>query len=286
LQPASTNLSDSSSLVFNTQANTFTGGKQTLPASTSGYAPLNFPNTGLAPTSPAMGDLWLTTANSHLFFQDKTNTAQRLAFLSDVNSLDNGLLGGANTFTGNNTFSLPINGSITGNAGTAGLAALATTATTANNALALGGVAPSGYALSGSNTFTGTQTMPSASVSGQVTAGSASVSGEVTTGSIAIGGGTPIKEYVSVTLSVTLPAMGAGGCKTFTTAALTGFTPGASDTIALGVPSSLINISSAFVIWQAWETSTATSPTITIRACNIGNTGGATGTIRVDVFKH
>jgi len=162
--------------------------------------------------------------------------------------------------------------SITGNAATATTAG---TATTANNALELGGVAPSGYALAGANSFTGTQTMPSASVSGEVTAGS-----------IAIGGGTPIKEYVSVTLSVTLPRMGAGGCTTFTTAALKGFTPGTSDTIALGVPGSLINISTAFVLWQAWETSTATSPTITIRACNIGNTEGATGTIRVDVFKH
>ncbi len=33
-----------------------------------------------------MGDVWLTGADAHLQFQDKSNTAQSLAFLSDVNA--------------------------------------------------------------------------------------------------------------------------------------------------------------------------------------------------------
>ncbi len=122
--------------------------------------------------------------------------------------------------------------------------------------------------------------------------GNVNTSGSLaTSGPMTIGGGTPITEYVSTTDSLTIPALTPGSCTPFTTAALTGFTPGASDTIALGVPSSLVSGlgNGVFLLYQAWETTTNTSPTITIQACNptgVKYKGGATGTIRVDVFKH
>lgn len=120
--------------------------------------------------------------------------------------------------------------------------------------------------------------------------GNVSTSGSLaTTGSVSIGGGTPIMEYVSTTLSITLPALTSGSCMTFATAALTGYTPGTSDTIALGVPSDLVFLPKVFVFWQAWETNTSPSPTITVQVCNPSASryaGGAADTIRVDVFKH
>ena len=133
LQPASTNLSDYSTLVLNNRSNTFAGGKQTLPASAAGYASLNLPNSGVAPSTPAIGDVWLTTADAHPKFQDRTGTAQSLAFLSDVSSTS--LLSSNNTFTGTNTFSQIIKGSINGNAATATSAMTATSATTATSAV-------------------------------------------------------------------------------------------------------------------------------------------------------
>ncbi|HLK31486.1 MAG TPA: hypothetical protein VKT29_00270, partial [Terriglobales bacterium] len=69
-------------LVFSNQANTYTGGKQTLGASTGAYASLNVPNTGTVPSHPALGDLWLTTADPHLQFQ-AGNLTQVIAFMSD-----------------------------------------------------------------------------------------------------------------------------------------------------------------------------------------------------------
>ena len=76
-----------SDVVYNNQANAYTAGsKQTLGASTTTAASLNVPNTGDAPSTPNMGDVWLTGADAHLQFQDKSNTAQSLAFLSDVNA--------------------------------------------------------------------------------------------------------------------------------------------------------------------------------------------------------
>ena len=175
-------------------------------------------------------------------------------------------------------------------AATATAAISATTAATATNALALGGNAPSFYAITGANTFTANQTMPGLTVSGATTSGSISVSGAATSGSIAIGGGTSLKEVLSVTDSVTLPAIPGGMCTTFTTAALTGYTPGSSDTVALGLPAALVSRFPAgvFLTYQAWETTTTASPTITIQACAFGKPykGGNTGTIRIDIIKH
>ena len=93
-------------------------GPLTLAPAAATYASLNFPNTGAMPNTPAMGDVWLTTADPHIMFQDMNNTAQKLAFLSDVGTSGSSLLGSNNTFTGSNTFSQVINGSINGNAAT------------------------------------------------------------------------------------------------------------------------------------------------------------------------
>jgi uncharacterized repeat protein (TIGR03803 family) len=143
-QPASTNLSDHSSLVFNNQGNIFTGGKLTLSPSTAGYASLNVPNSGPIPTVAARGDLWLTTADTHLKFLDNTNTTQSLAFLSDVTGEGSTLLGSNNIFTGSNTFSQIINGNISGNAATATSATTASTATSALTATTASSAATAG----------------------------------------------------------------------------------------------------------------------------------------------
>ena len=83
-----------SDLVYNNQGNLFTGGKQTLAASASGYASLNVPNSGSAPSSPLAGDLWLTPGDPHLQFVDKNSATQALAYLSDITS------GTSSTITG------------------------------------------------------------------------------------------------------------------------------------------------------------------------------------------
>jgi hypothetical protein len=117
------------------------------------------------------------------------------------------------------------------------------------------------------------------------------VTGNVSaTGSLTVGGGSPIVESVSVTASVTLPAIGKSSCGTLTMGPVTGFTPGATDTIALGIPGPLANPGGGVsLVYQSWETTTTVSPTITVQACNPTGTdyaGGGTGTIRADVFKH
>jgi hypothetical protein len=182
---------------------------------------------------------------------------------------------------------------ITGNAATATVAATAvtsTSATTAANATALGGVAAANYArLNIANSFNGNQTV----------AGGVTVSAEIKGASLAIGGGTPIAEYVSITQSVTLPALSSASnsgavispCTTFTTPALTGFTPGASDAITLGIPKSLLTGlgTGIFLVYQAWENSATTSPTLTIQVCNpsgLRYKGSASGLVRVDITKH
>ena len=64
--------------------NTFTGGAQTLAPSTAGYASLNVPNSSTAPSTPAVGDVWLNTADIHLQFQDKNNVVHSLMFFDDL----------------------------------------------------------------------------------------------------------------------------------------------------------------------------------------------------------
>lgn len=79
-------------------ANLF-GAKQTLTPSAAGYAALNVPNTGVVPSSPLMGDLWLTVADPHMQFVDLNSVTQSIAYLSDINSADNTLLNTAESYT-------------------------------------------------------------------------------------------------------------------------------------------------------------------------------------------
>jgi hypothetical protein len=309
-RPASANLSDGGSLVLNNQANTFMGGKQTLPASAAGYATLNIPNTGAVPNNPAMGDVWLTAADAHLMFQDNTNTTQRLAFLTDVGSSGSSLLGANNTFTGSNTFGRTITGSITGNAGTvtngvyttgayadpswitflsggkitgtvpsavtATSAGTATQAATAGNASNLGGVAAANYARRDvGNTFTGDQSV----------AGNVNVNGNsATTGTVTIGGsGTPITAHLSMLVNPNFPALKPSNCASsnFT---LTGAADG--DTIALGIPNARMTVGGT-PIYMAWVSA---ADTVTIQICNVHlaspQISVGSGSIRVDLWKH
>jgi uncharacterized repeat protein (TIGR03803 family) len=139
---------------------------------------------------------------------------------------------------------------------------------------------PGAVVTNGNNTLTGNQT-----INGTVSATS------LVGGSLDVGGGTPITEYVSITQGITVPALNSLTCAQFTTAAVTGFTPGASDTIALGVPRSLLTGlgDQVFLVYQAWETSATASPTITIQVCNPSGyryQGGGSGKVRVSIFKH
>jgi len=304
VQPAVSNLSDNSSLVLKNQANTFAGGKQTLPASATGYASLNFPSTGSTSGTPAIGDLWLTAADRHIVFRDNTNTTQRLAFLADVTSLGD-LLGANNTFTGGNTFNQAITGSISGNAGTVtngvyttgsysdpnwitsvsgrkitgtvAMAASATTpgtATSAADAANLGGVPASNYArLNAENTFMGNQ-----NVTGNVGANG------LTTGTVTIGSaGTPIKEHLSVQVNANFPALAPNTCASsnFT---LSGAADG--DTIALGIPSTLMSLGGT-PIYMAWVSA---ADTVTVQVCNVhlvnAQVKAGSGSIRIDLWKH
>jgi len=76
--------------------NTFTGGAQMLAPSAAAYASLNVPNSSTAPSTPAVGDVWLSNADGHLQFQDASNATQSLAFASDVSAANNAASTGLN----------------------------------------------------------------------------------------------------------------------------------------------------------------------------------------------
>jgi hypothetical protein len=238
---------------------------------------------------------------------------------------DIAVLNGGNSFNGNQTVSGVVNassfvgnGAGLGNVTAAGLACAGcvtnaqlginyagsnTRGGDALNSLALGGMPSSSFAVTGSNSFTGDQI-----VNGKVTAtgalsgttasftGPASASTISASAALTIGGGTPIKEYLSVAQSFTLPTLSRRTCTTLHTAALTGFSPGTADTYALGLPvnfqSNLNGGSGATIIftYQVWETSSSPNTTLTIQVCNPTATNytrvGTTGTVRIDVFKH
>ncbi len=64
-----------------------TGGKSTLSVAANGYASLNVPATAVAnaPSAAVVGDLWLlSTGDKHLQFIDPSNTAQQIAYLTDI----------------------------------------------------------------------------------------------------------------------------------------------------------------------------------------------------------
>ena len=73
--------------------NIFTTGSQALAASTTAYPTMNIPVNGAAPSTLTLGDVFTTSTDTHLQFQDSSNTTQALAFLSDVTNNNSSLLG-------------------------------------------------------------------------------------------------------------------------------------------------------------------------------------------------
>jgi hypothetical protein len=154
---------------------------------------------------------------------------------------------------------------ITGNAATATSAASASFASSAADASLLGGVSPANYARRDiGNTFAGAQSV---------------------NGSLAIGGGTAITQHLSATYGISLPSLKPNTCTNFTET-LTGAVSGANDTVALGIPNSLMTVG-GFLMFQAWESAT---DTLAIRVCNVNPSGpaskGVSDTVRVDLWKH
>jgi len=172
------------------------------------------------------------------------------------------------SFTGNGAGLTSLNpASLT--AGTAGIN-ISGNAAMATNAAALGAVLPANYARRDvGNAFVGNQ----------------SVTGNTSTGSISIGGGTAITQHLSATYSITVPPLKPNTC-TNLTRTLNGAVAGGNDTIALGVPGSLMS-AGGFLMFQAWESG---ADAITIRICNVNPNGPAsaavTDTIRLDLWKH
>ena len=80
--------------------NTFTGGKQTLPAATTSYASLNIPSIGPSTvTSPATGDVWLAgTSTMSLNFRD--TSATRIIAWNDGSNLGTGAVSSTNILDG------------------------------------------------------------------------------------------------------------------------------------------------------------------------------------------
>jgi uncharacterized repeat protein (TIGR03803 family) len=262
--------------------NAFTGGKQTVAASTNAHASLNVPNTGATPSTPVMGDVWLTAADIHLQFRDMNGVTQGVAFLSDVTSQDSNFLNQAKSYTdtqvgaekaraqgAEGSLSTAISNE-TGRASSAETSlGNAISAETTRAQTAEAGKAK----LSGGNGFTGDQTITgNESVSGNL-----GVAGTMTLG----GGGTAITKHLSAVFNPGFPGLKSLSCATLTFT-LVGVSDG--DTTALGVANA--RMAGGSLIYTAWVSA---ADTITIQACNVGQTqqkNPGTGNIRVDVWKH
>jgi uncharacterized repeat protein (TIGR03803 family) len=242
-------------------ANIFSG-EQTLAPSAADHASLNVPNTGVAPSNPTMGDLWLTTADAHFQFRDRNGVTQSLAFLSDVGG--GGILQQAEQYT-----DMQVGAEKTRAQGAESLLSTAISAETTRAEAAEAGKAN----LSGGNSFSGDQSI----------SGNESLTGNLAVGgSVSIGGGTAITKHMSAVFNPAFPSLRKGDCAT-ASFSFNGVSDG--DTMALGVPNTRMRAPGNFV-FTAWASA---ANTVTIQGCNVGSsnqTTVGTGSIRVDVWKH
>lgn len=176
--------------------NLFTGGTQKLAASTTNFSSLNFPN-GSAPASGnvAIGDLWLTSGDAHLQFQDKTNAQQSLAFLSDFTTGNNTYIGsntfsGANTFSGGNNFSgsNTFSNNNTFSGATNAFQGITATTLSASSSVSAGSLSSTGN-ISATGSLSGASLGVSGNIMGNNVAAAMNVSGATGTFSGAVTGG-------------------------------------------------------------------------------------------------
>jgi hypothetical protein len=119
--------------------------------------------------------------------------------------------------------------------------------------------------------------------------GNVAASGNLSAGgSAAIGGGTPILQHLSRTFNLSVSALGPVSCAPLQILTLTGASDG--DSLALGIPNSLLNPSltgTGILNYSAWVSA---ANTIAMRVCNLNPSGpkstAVSGTIRVDIWKH
>ena len=113
--------------MYNNQNNTYgAGNTQIFGLSNGSGASLNIPEGGAQPNTVNVGDLFTLTGNTHLDYQAAANDTEQIAFLSDIQTNNTSLIGANNIWMGSNSFTMPITGTLNGNASSATLAASAT----------------------------------------------------------------------------------------------------------------------------------------------------------------
>jgi hypothetical protein len=245
-----------------------------IPANTAigGWGP--FPNTGtnIVPFSTLPQ---LKCAHSYKFYVANTQVLNFTYGPSVTIVCEDQTVAGVVTATAFVGDGSGLTGITAATANTANFATSAGSANTAGNAAALGGLLPGSYArVDIGNAFTGSQ-----SIVGDLT----QTGNLATTGTVTIGGGTPIVKHLSASFDPGFPTLKPGVCAT-ADFPFSGLADG--DTLALGVPSSRLT-GGGVLQYFAWVSA---SNTVTLRVCNIAPNSAqktvATGSIRVDVWKH
>ncbi len=96
-------------------------------------------------------------------------------------------------------------------------------------------------------------------------------------GPVTVGNGTPILKHLSATATLDFGSLVAIGCEDLTVT-VTGATDG--DTVALGVPNGSVVANGTYTAWIS------AADTATVRFCTLATGNPASGTFRVDVWKH
>lgn len=101
--------------------------------------------------------------------------------------------------------------------------------------------------------------------------------GKLTATSVAIGGGTAITKHLSATATLDFPNTGASSCSDLT---MTVTGAAAGDTVAPGIPAGSVPAGGFFSAWVS------AANTVTVRFCTMSSGNPASGTFRLDVWKH